>query len=77
MNKRLSTSCLIICVLINLHKVLSTHKLLSSILFFRVSGAPPFQARDEDKLYELIKAGELDYSGKAWEGADGNFYIFL
>lgn len=38
-------------------------------LFYLLSltGRPPFVAETEEKLYELIKKGEVDFSDPCWE----------
>ena len=41
--------------------------MLSLIIFDRLSGSPPFQSKDEDGLYEIIKTVDVSklYSDKA------------
>lgn len=37
------------------------------IMFTLLTGRPPFVAETEEKLYELIKKGEVDFSDPCWE----------
>lgn len=37
------------------------------ILSLSLTGRPPFVAETEEKLYELIKKGEVDFSDPCWE----------
>ncbi|XP_031565522.1 serine/threonine-protein kinase 33-like [Actinia tenebrosa] len=37
------------------------------IMFTLFTGRPPFMADTEEKLYELIKKGEVDFSDECWE----------
>ncbi|KAI8487081.1 Serine/threonine-protein kinase 33 [Branchiostoma belcheri] len=37
------------------------------IMYMLLAGHPPFFAKEEEKLYDLIKKGELDFSEPVWE----------
>ncbi|XP_075694302.1 serine/threonine-protein kinase 33 [Rhinoderma darwinii] len=37
------------------------------IMFLLLSGDPPFMGSSEDKLFELIKRGELNFSSSVWQ----------
>ncbi|XP_013383603.1 serine/threonine-protein kinase 33 [Lingula anatina] len=37
------------------------------IMYTLLCGNPPFRAREEEKLYEMIKKGEIDFSEPVWE----------
>ena len=37
------------------------------ILFTLLTGSPPFQAPTEEKLYQLIKQGQLDFTHPCWQ----------
>lgn len=37
------------------------------ILYILLTGSPPFQAPTEEKLYQLIKQGELDFTHPCWQ----------
>lgn len=37
------------------------------LFYFSLTGRPPFVAETEEKLYELIKKGEVDFSDPCWE----------
>lgn len=37
------------------------------IMYTLLTGRPPFRAETEEKLYELIKKGEVDFSDPCWE----------
>lgn len=37
------------------------------ILYTLLTGSPPFQASTEEKLYQLIKQGELDFTHPCWQ----------
>ncbi|KAK3748438.1 hypothetical protein QZH41_017310, partial [Actinostola sp. cb2023] len=37
------------------------------IMFTLLTGRPPFMAESEDKLYEMIKKGRVDFSDGCWE----------
>ncbi|XP_064594551.1 serine/threonine-protein kinase 33-like isoform X2 [Liolophura sinensis] len=36
------------------------------IMYLLLTGRPPFTAKDDDTLYELIKKGEVDFSDELW-----------
>ena len=38
-----------------------------TFLFFSLTGSPPFQAPTEEKLYQLIKQGKLDFTHPCWQ----------
>ena len=46
---------------------------------FSLTGRPPFVAETEEKLYELIKKGEVDFSDPCWETCheSGKFDVSL
>ena len=35
---------------------------MSVSILYRLSGSPPFRARDEETLYEYIKKGEINFT---------------
>ena len=40
---------------------------LKPFAFCSLTGRPPFVAETEEKLYELIKKGEVDFSDPCWQ----------
>lgn len=38
------------------------------IVYILLCGSPPFRSKDEDTLYDMIKRGEIDFSGEVWKG---------
>lgn len=50
---------------------------LGVIMYILLTGRPPFVAETEEKLYELIKKGEVDFSDPCWENIQESAKNFL